>query len=162
VLAPPPRGHRPRTQVARFGQALEGPRAGTGGRSGDGHLSAPAAFESNSQVKPLRGACNALPLGSFSGTRATYLGAPLHLKPSTSPCASEPPPKTPAPDTRLHRGPVASEHLVLRRACGVPSRAAPPNPSLKRRPAPAGRLARAAPVVHHAPHGQAGPPPRSA
>jgi hypothetical protein len=37
-----------------------------------------------------------------------------------------------------------------------------PNPSLKRRPTPAGRLARAAPVVHHAPHGQAGPPPRSA
>ena len=162
VLAPPSCGRGPRIQVPRFGQALERPRAGTAGRSVATRLSQPAPLKSNSQVKPLRGASNALPLGSFSGTRATYLGAPLHLKPITSPCASEPPPKTPAPEPPLHMGPVVPEPLVLRRASGGASRAAPPNPSLKSRPATAGRLARAALVVHHAPHGQAVPPPRSA
>jgi hypothetical protein len=162
VLAPPFRGHGPRAQAPRFGQAHKRPRAGTAGRSVAGRLSQSAALKPSSQVKPLRGASNALPVGCLIGPRATSHAAPLRLKPSTSPCASEPPPKTPAPDTLQHVGPVAAGRLVLRRASGGASRAAPPNPSLKSRPSPAGRLARAAHVVHHAPHGQAALPPRSA
>jgi hypothetical protein len=162
VLALPSRGHGPRIQVPRFGQAPERPRAGTAGGSIATRPSQPAELQPNSQVKPLRGASNALPLGGLAAARATSHAAPLRLKPSTSPCASEPPPKTPAPDTLLQMVPVAPERLVLRPGCGGASRAAPPNPSLKSRPTPAGRLARAAPVVHHAPHGQAAPPPRSA
>lgn len=37
-----------------------------------------------------------------------------------------------------------------------------PSPSLKRRPATAAGLSRAAALVHHRPHGQAHLPPRSA
>jgi hypothetical protein len=154
VLAPLLRGHGPRTQRPRFGQALEEPRAGTAGRSLVRRFCMPPATKPSCQVKPLRGASNALPLGGLTGARATSHAAPLRLKPATSPCASEPPPKTLAPGTPLLMGPVAAEQLVRRQRSGGASRAAPPNPSLKSRPTPAGRLARAAPVVHHAPHGQ--------
>ena len=160
VLAPPSRGHGPRKQGPRFGQARERPRAVAASRSGARRFSLPAAFKPNSQVKPLRGASTALPPGCYCGARATSPGAPLRFSLNTPPCASEPLAKTPAPD-RFGEGEPVPELLRLT-AAGSTSRAAPPNPSLKSRPATAGRLARAAPVVHHAPHGQAVPPPRSA
>jgi hypothetical protein len=162
VLSPPSRGHGPRIQGPRIGQAFEGPRVSTDARSVATRLSQPAALSPSSQVKPLRGASNALPLGCFTGPRAISHAAPLRLKPGPSPCASEPPPKTPAPGTPLHMGPVAAKRLVRRQPSGGPSRAAPPNPSLKSRPATAAGLGRAAALVHHRPHGQARPPPRSA